>query len=162
MHRLLVLAQRVGALGADGTTPAAKPRHNNISEQDVAFARKAAVQTSVLMRNEAAALPIDFSKYTKVALIGNNASVARTQGGGSATVMPKTVVTPLQALKKLLGDKLSYSIGAVVQHGLAELPKDELRNPITGEAGAHLELLGEDGEPIFTETRGGRDRKSVV
>ncbi len=155
VHRLLVLAQRVGALGADGTTPAAKPRHNNISEQDVAFARKAAVQTSVLMRNEAAALPIDFSKYTKVALIGNNASVARTQGGGSATVMPKTVVTPLQALKKLLGDKLNYSIGAVVQHGLAELPKDELRNPITGEAGAHLELLGEDGEPIFTETRGG-------
>jgi beta-glucosidase len=155
VKRMILLAIRVGAIGADGSTPAPKPRHNNISDQDVAFARKAAVQTSVLLRNEEQSLPIDFTKFGKVALIGNNASVARTQGGGSATVMPKTVVTPLQALKKLLGDKLSYSIGAVVQHGLAELPKDELRNPITGEAGAHLELLGEDGQPIFTETRGG-------
>jgi beta-glucosidase len=155
IKRLILLAIRVGAIGADGSTPSPKPRHNNISDQDVAFARKAAVQTSVLLRNEDEALPLDFSKYGKVALIGNNAALARTQGGGSATVMPKTVVTPLQSLKALLGDKLSYSIGAVVQHGLAELPKDELKNPVTGEAGAHLELLDENGETFFTETRGG-------
>jgi beta-glucosidase len=155
VKRMILLAIRVGAIGADGSTPAAKPRHNNISDQDVAFARKASVQTSVLLRNEDEALPIDFSKYAKVALIGNNAELARTQGGGSATVMPKTVVTPLQALKKLLGDKLSYSIGAVVQHGLAELPKGELTNPLTGEQGAHLELLDETGNAFFTESRGG-------
>ncbi len=155
VKRLILLAIRVGAIGADGTVPEAKPRHNNIAAQDVAFARKAAVQTSVLLKNDAQTLPLDLSKVGKVALIGNNASVARTQGGGSATVMPKTVVTPLEALKGLLGDKLKYSIGAVVQHGLAELPKQELRDPITGSQGAYLELLGEDGAPIFTETRGG-------
>lgn len=155
VKRLILLAIRVGAIGADGTVPEAKPRHNNIAAQDVAFARKAAVQTSVLLKNDARTLPLDLSKVGKVALIGNNASVARTQGGGSATVMPKTVVTPLEALKGLLGDKLKYSIGAVVQHGLAELPKQELRDPITGSQGAYLELLGEDGAPIFTETRGG-------
>ncbi len=155
VKRMILLATRVGAIGADGTVPEAKPRHNNIAAQDVAFARKAAVQTSVLLKNDAQTLPLDLSKVGKVALIGNNASVARTQGGGSATVMPKTVVTPLEALKGLLGDKLKYSIGAVVQHGLAELPKQELRDPITGSQGAYLELLGEDGAPIFTETRGG-------
>ncbi|MEY4993152.1 MAG: hypothetical protein RIS82_274 [Actinomycetota bacterium] len=155
VKRLILLAIRVGAIGADGTVPEAKPRHNNIAAQDVAFARKAAVQTSVLLKNDAQTLPLDLSKVGKVALIGNNASVARTQGGGSATVMPKTVVTPLEALKGLLGDKLKYSIGAVVQHGLAELPKQELRDPITGSQGAYVELLGEDGAPIFTETRGG-------
>ncbi len=155
VKRLILLAIRVGAIGADGTVPEAKPRHNNIAAQDVAFARKAAVQTSVLLKNDAQTLPLDLSKVGKVALIGNNASVARTQGGGSATVMPKTVVTPLEALKGLLGDNLKYSIGAVVQHGLAELPKQELRDPITGSQGAYLELLGEDGAPIFTETRGG-------
>ena len=155
VKRMILLAIRVGAIGADGSTPAAKPRHNNIADKDVAFARKAAVQTSVLLRNEDETLPLNFNEFGKVALIGNNASLARTQGGGSATVMPKTVVTPLQALKKLLGDKLTYSIGAVVQHGLAELPKDELHNPITGEAGAHLELLDENGTTFFTETRGG-------
>ena len=155
VKRMILLAIRVGAIGDNGSTPAQKPRHNNISEQDVAFARKAAVQTSVLLRNEGEALPIHFDQYAKVALIGNNASLARTQGGGSATVMPKTVVTPLQALKKLLGDKLTYSIGAVVQHGLAELPKDELHDPIAGEAGAHVELLDENGKPFFTETRKG-------
>jgi len=155
VKRMILLAIRVGAIGADGSTPVAKPRHNNIADKDVAFARKAAVQTSVLLRNEDETLPLNFNEFGKVALIGNNASLARTQGGGSATVMPKTVVTPLQALKKLLGDKLTYSIGAVVQHGLAELPKDELHNPITGEAGAHLELLDENGTTFFTETRGG-------
>ena len=155
VKRLLLLADRVGALGEAGTTPAAKPRHNNISEQDVAFARKAAVQTSVLLRNENESLPIDFGTVGSVALIGNNASLARTQGGGSATVMPKTVVTPLQALKKLLGDKLTYSIGAVVQHGLAELAKEELQNPVTGESGAQVELLDENGQPFLVETRKG-------
>ena len=155
VKRLILLGIRVGAIGADGATPAAKPRHNNISERDVAFARKAAVETSVLLRNENDALPIDFSAVGSVALIGNNASLARTQGGGSATVMPKTVVTPLQALKKLLGDKLTYSVGAVVQHGLAELPKDELKNPVTGESGAQVELLDASGNVYFTETRKG-------
>lgn len=153
VKRIIGLGFRVGAISLDGSTPLGKPRTNTISDRDVAFARKAAVQTAVLLRNEEHTLPLDFSMITRVALIGNNAAVARTQGGGSATVLPNTVVTPLQALRKLLGDKVTYNLGAVVQHGLAELPIGEMRNPFTGEQGAQLELIGQDGKAFFTESR---------
>jgi beta-glucosidase len=150
--RLLTLAQHVGALGADGKTPVAVTRHNNIAAEGTAFARRVASEGSVLLENDGI-LPLDFGKVGKVALIGHNATAARTQGGGSATVNPVEVVTPFDALSKLLGDKLSYSIGAAVQQGIAELPRKEITNPVTGGAGVHVEFLDGNNEVIYTEER---------
>jgi beta-glucosidase len=151
--RLLLLGIRVGALSEDGVAPAAKQRHNEISTSNVAFARKAAIETSVLLTNRDSILPINFDNLGRIALIGNNALLARTQGGGSATVMPKTVVSPVEALGNILGEKLTYSIGAVVQHGLAELPRREIVNPATGEPGVLVEFLDENGHVFYTENR---------
>ena len=150
--RLLLLAKRVGALGKDGETPADLIRHNNISADGVAFARKAASEGAVLLENDGI-LPLDFAKFDKVAVIGHNANAARTQGGGSATVLPKTVVTPLAALKAQLGDKLSYSIGAAVQVGVAELSLKQLHNPVANTAGVHVEFEDENGKVLFAEER---------
>ena len=150
--RLLVLAQRVGAVGEDGVTPAAPVRHNEIAVDAVAFARRAASEGSVLLENDGI-LPINLKAAGKVSLSGHNASAARTQGGGSATVIPKTVITPLSALKAELGNSLSYSIGAVVQVGVSELPQKTLMNPITGNHGVHVEFLDADGEVIYVEER---------
>ena len=150
--RLLKLAERVGALGNDGSAPANPPRHNEISSEGVAFARRASSEGSVLLKNDGI-LPVNLQKVGKVALIGHNANAARTQGGGSATVMPKSVVTPLDALTAELGSKVSYSIGAVVQVGLSALSASQTVNPVTGSAGVHVEFLGEDQEVLFTEER---------
>jgi beta-glucosidase len=153
VRRLILLAIRVGAVGADGATPAQPPRNNNITAESRSFARRAASEGSVLLENDGI-LPIgDLAKKASVALIGHNAKAARTQGGGSATTLPELVVTPLDALKDLLGDKLTYSIGAVVQRGIGELNKALLSNPVTNNAGVQVEFLGSEGEVLHTEER---------
>jgi beta-glucosidase len=150
--RLLTLAQHVGAIGADGKTPAAPVRHNNIDVKGTAFARRVANEGSVLLENDGI-LPIDLTKVGKVALIGHNATAARTQGGGSATVHPLEVVTPFDALSAMLGDKLSYSVGAAVQQGIAELPRKEIINPVTGKNGVRVEFFDGEGNVIYSEDR---------
>ena len=152
INRLLLLAERVGALGNTGRAPTAPARHNEISAEGISFARRAVSEGSVLLKNDGV-LPLSFESLRQVALIGHNANAARTQGGGSATVLPKSVVTPLNALKNILGERVSYSIGAVVQVGLAPLNPTSLVNPVTGKPGVHVEFLGQAGEVLFTEER---------
>lgn len=153
IKRMILLAVRVGAIGGNGETPAQPARHNKIAAEGRAFARRAASEGAVLLENDGI-LPIaDLSRKNKVALIGHNAKAARTQGGGSATTLPEYVVTPLDALKELLGDKLTYSVGAVVQRGIAEINKASLKNPVTNGAGVHVEFLDGSGNTIFTEER---------
>ncbi|SMG19010.1 beta-glucosidase family protein [Agreia pratensis] len=148
--RLLALAARVGALeGFDAVVP-----EPVVVEDGIAFARTAEVEGAVLVRNENAELPWNASSLTSVAVIGHNARFARTQGGGSATVLPEKVVTPLDGLRSALPDAtVSYSVGAVVQEGIAELPLDRMTNPATGEPGAHVRFLDASGASIFDEDR---------
>ncbi|WP_165367451.1 glycoside hydrolase family 3 protein, partial [Phytoactinopolyspora endophytica] len=144
--RILALAERVGAL--DGGRPAEPERIDG-----VAFAREAAIEGSVLLRN-AAELPWEASALRHVAVIGNNARVARTQGGGSATVIPARVVTPLEAIREALpGARVDYALGAVVQEGVAEIPIAQLRNPETGELGLVATFLDADDNELFNEHR---------
>ncbi|MFG1820154.1 glycoside hydrolase family 3 protein [Kribbella sp. NPDC049174] len=145
--RLLTLAARVGALEGF-EKPAEVPDLDG-----VAFARSAAAEGSVLVRNEGE-LPWQASTLQRVAVIGHNARDARTQGGGSATVIPTSVVSPLDGLRAALPDAdVSYSLGAVVQEGVAELPLTTMTNPATGEPGARVRFLAADGAELFAEDR---------
>jgi beta-glucosidase len=152
--RILHLAARVGALeGFDPVAP--KPV---VVEDGIAFVREAAAQGAVLVRNEAAGggaeLPWDPQSLKKVAVIGHNAKFARTQGGGSATVLPERVITPLQGITAALpGAEVTYSVGAVVQEGIAEFPLSTMTNPVTGEPGARVRFLDEHGIELFHEDR---------
>ena len=58
--------------------------------------REAAAEGIVLLKNEQQALPLEPSHLTKVALIGPNAKVAQTTGGGSAQVNAHYAVTPFE------------------------------------------------------------------
>ena len=150
--RILRLAERVGALG--DTSPA-EPVH---VEDGPAFVREAAAEGMVLLENRAVdgspALPWDAAALGSVAVIGDNAANARTQGGGSATVLPAYTVSPLAGLRAALpGADVTYSVGAVSQTGLADLPLDQLTNPVTGTPGARVRFVDETGVELFAEDR---------
>jgi beta-glucosidase len=147
--RILQLAARVGAL--EGFPPV---QAGPVDREDpIAFAREASAAGTVMVKNDGV-LPLDASSGTRVAVIGHNARQARTQGGGSATVVPDKVVTPLDGIRAAFGaDKVSYSVGAVVQEGIAELPLDQITNPVTREPGLRVSFLDSDGGELFSEDR---------
>jgi beta-glucosidase len=120
---------------------------------EAAIDRKAAIEGTVLLENRGE-LPWDPDRLGAVAVIGDNAANARTQGGGSATVMPAYAVSPLDGLRAALpGTKVSYSRGAVVHEGVAELPLAQMTNPVTGQPGLRVRFLDADGTELFTEDR---------
>ncbi|MCU1407669.1 MAG: glycosyl hydrolase [Glaciihabitans sp.] len=148
VHRILHLAARVGAL--EGFESAAAPAH---VEDGISFVREAAAAGSVLLRNNGE-LPWDASSLGSVAVIGHNAREVRTQGGGSATVLPEKVVSPLDGLTAALPNStVSYALGAVVQEGIAAFPLETITNPATGEPGLRVRFLSKDGEELFVEDR---------
>ncbi|MEU1972616.1 glycoside hydrolase family 3 C-terminal domain-containing protein [Microbacterium sp. NPDC019599] len=144
--RLLLLAERVGALeGTEPKTPSAI--------DGVAFTREAEVAGTVLLANDGI-LPLDASSLTRIAVIGHNAREARTQGGGSATVLPERITSPLDGIRSAFpGADVRYELGAVVQEGVAEIPLDRLTNPLTGEPGVRVTFFDGEGAEIFAEDR---------
>jgi beta-glucosidase len=144
--RLLLLAERVGALGD------AAPQL--VDEVDgFAFARRAAAEGSVLLANNGI-LPLDPARIRRVAVIGHNADEARTQGGGSATVIPERVVNPLDGIRAAFPDaEVAYRLGAIVQEGVGPLRLECLTNPRTGGRGLAASLVDADGAEIFSEDR---------
>ncbi len=144
--RLLLLAERVGALrGSREVIPA--------PNDGVAFTREAAIEGTVLLRNDGV-LPLDASSLGSVAVIGHNAREARTQGGGSATVLPERVTSPLDGIRAALENaEVRYELGAVVQEGVAEFPPARLINPVTGDRGVRVTFLDADGAEMFAEDR---------
>ena len=152
--RILTLAARVGALaGFDPAVP--EPA---VVEDGVAFARQAEIAGAVLVRNQGPGggpeLPWAPDKLSRVAVIGHNAKFARTQGGGSATVLPERVITPLQGITAALpNSEITYSVGAVVQEGIAEFPLSAMTNPATREPGCLVRFLDAAGTELFRENR---------
>jgi beta-glucosidase len=147
--RLLHLAARVGALrGFDSKTRSTDP-----IEDGVEFAREAAAAGSVLLQNNGE-LPWAVDEVKSIAVIGNNARFARTQGGGSATVLPSTVISPLDGVRELFaGKQVTYAVGAVVQQGVAELPPASLINPHGNTPGVRVRFLDAEGIELFAEDR---------
>ncbi len=144
--RLLLLAERVGAL--DGTAPVVPA-----AVDGVALAHEAAVEGAVLLSNDGL-LPIGAGSITRIAVIGHNAREARTQGGGSATVIPERVVSPFDAIRHAVpGAEVTYSLGAVVQDGVAPFPLEQMTNPRTGEPGLTATWVDAAGAPLFAEDR---------
>lgn len=151
--RMLRLAARVGALESveagletDGT-----PANVDV-EADIDFAREAAAEGTVLVRNDGV-LPLG-PETKRIALSGQNAAFARTQGGGSATVIPKSTTSPLQGITEGFPDSnVTYSVGAITDSELMPISLDLMDNPETGKPGAHVEFLDADGQVIHFEER---------
>lgn len=151
--RILRLAARVGALA--GVAPVvAEPV---LAEDPVAFAREAAVAGAVLLTNRGE-LPWAPEELSSLAVVGHNAAVARIQGGGSATVIPETVVSPLDGLRAALPHTdITYATGAVVHSGVLPLPLKRMVNPHTGEPGVRVVFTDTAGAELYAEDRRASD-----
>ncbi|WP_260609971.1 beta-glucosidase [Streptomyces sp. WAC06614] len=109
VRNVLRLAARVGLLAGAPAVVTEPPA--GIDGQ--ALAREIAARSFVLVRNEGGVLPLDGSAGRTVALIGAAARDARVLGGGSATVFPERVVSPLDGLTAALpAGALTYAVGA--------------------------------------------------
>ncbi|MFD7435384.1 glycoside hydrolase family 3 protein [Streptomyces sp. NPDC059861] len=105
VRNVLRLAARVGVL--DGADPVVADLPAPVD--GTALAREIARRSFVLVRNEGA-LPL---RPGTVALIGAAARDARVLGGGSATVFPDHVVSPLDGLTAALPEgSVRYAVGA--------------------------------------------------
>jgi beta-glucosidase len=97
--RLLTVLDSIGALDDEGPgdeTATDRPEHRRV-------ARRAATESMVLLAN-VGLLPLDRAALRTVAVIGPNADRAQIMGGGSASLRPHYLVTPLEALRAALGD----------------------------------------------------------
>ncbi|WP_369169056.1 glycoside hydrolase family 3 protein [Streptomyces sp. R28] len=122
VRNVLRLAARVGIL--QGAEPVVTEHPEAVD--GIALAREIARRSFVLVRNEGA-LPL--RPNGTVALIGAAARDARVLGGGSATVFPARIVSPLDGLTAALPEgALTYAVGADPNTELAVADKGfELR-----------------------------------
>jgi beta-glucosidase len=126
--RILRLAARVGAL--DGLEAATPPARNWSEEELRTELRKTSAAGMVLVKNDGT-LPLQPSALRQVALIGPNAAIARTLGGGSATVFPSYVSSPLEGLRAALGNEVEIvqATGVRSSERTEVAPKELLQLP---------------------------------
>ncbi len=151
--RILRLAARVGALDE---IAAAVPSGSAWTEAAIkAELRSAAAAGFVLARNDGQILPLDAGTLHRVAVLGPNAAVARTLGGGSATVFPSHVVSPLDGLRAALGDDVEvvHAAGARAGDRLPIAPIDQLRVPETDDAGVEVVFFDAEGAELGRQQR---------
>jgi len=153
--RLLRLAARVGAL-KDVTGRAAEPWS---ADAVAAELRATAAAGFVLARNEPAAaplLPLDPTTVRRIAVIGANAAVPRTMGGGSATVFPPYAVSPLDGIRAAFGPdvEVEFARGGRACRRVPAAAAGLLRRA-DGRPGARLRFLAADGRTLRVEDRTG-------
>jgi beta-glucosidase len=75
------------------------------------LAREVAEKSLVLLKNERSALPLN--NVSRVAVIGRLGATPNTGDGGSSNTRPEYVVTPLEGLRKALGENaVAYDDGS--------------------------------------------------
>ncbi|MDM8084336.1 glycoside hydrolase family 3 C-terminal domain-containing protein [Cellulomonas cellasea] len=160
VRRLLLLAARVGALelaqGSRATADAPRDVRPDVDPDTVLLAREVEARGIVLASNDGV-LPLqppDTPGPRRIAVLGQAAVLPRTQGGGSATVVPSRVVTPVDGLRAALPDvEVAHATGALVHQGLLPFDLDTVRDPETGEPGVRTRFLAADGAVVLDEAR---------
>jgi beta-glucosidase len=85
------------------------------TEEHAKAGLKIAEEGIVLLQNNNNILPINLSKNKKIAVIGENAIKMMTVGGGSSSLKARYEITPLEGLKKRIGNQaeIVYARGYV-------------------------------------------------
>jgi beta-glucosidase len=139
-----------------------KPKRKSFSDtagDRLAVARDAASEAITLLKNEDGILPIQEDQVRKIAVIGGCAKTPFIQGGGSSRVTVSHLETPLEAIQKTAGDKVSFAAGYQWGDWAArpEVTRYKETLDTASEADVVLVFVGES-EKIETE---GTDRSSI-
>lgn len=130
-----------------------------------ALTRRAAVAGTVLLRNAPLAatdqpvLPLDLEQIGSIAVIGPNAIVDRSMGGGSASLTPFGHRTLLDAVTERVAERssdiaVSYDAGVRIDRLTPVVRRSELTTP-SGEPGLRLEYINGtdwDGPAVIDTT----------
>lgn len=154
--RLFAARYRLGELGA----PAVKARPVDL-KRNAALALQAALQSVVLLKNDADTLPLQGKP--RIAVIGPNADTVETlEANYHAT--PRAPVTPLQGLRARFGaDRVTYAQGSPVAVGVpVPIPETALRTSATalaavGLTGTYFGNIDFSGKPRVTRVDRGVD-----
>jgi beta-glucosidase len=101
-----------------------------------AVALQGATEGIVLLKNAGSLLPLDARKIHSIAVIGPNAAVARTGGGGSSLVRPKVAIAPLDGIKERAGGgvDVNYTLGVGMEREDPAQDTPEVRAKLLKEA----------------------------
>jgi beta-glucosidase len=112
--------------------------HTQTGEVDTPEQQKVALEGAtegiVLLKNQNSLLPLDPAKIHSIAVIGPNALLARTGGGGSSLVRPSHAVSPLEGIQKRAGSAIQVTSalgvgmeGEDAAHDTPEARADDLK-----------------------------------
>jgi beta-glucosidase len=147
LRRLLLLAQRCGALGDLREYPEGLPAPDSQVRREQ-LTRLAASGMTVLT-NRDRALPLVAGQ--NVALIGRHALETATMGGGSAQVNAPYHVSVAEGLAALLGEgSLTVTDGVEVRTRQVPARPEFVTDPHTDTAGVGFTLLAGDGSVLET------------
>ena len=105
---VLKLLERAGRFSKDAPSTEERavdlPKHRQVI-------RKAGAEGAVLLKNESSILPIDPTKYRKIALLGPLAESAAAHGGGSASLNSHYKISPVEAIASRLSSDHELLVG---------------------------------------------------
>jgi beta-glucosidase len=144
LARLLLLAERVGALGTPRDHPAGLPAPDSAVRKEQLT--RLAAQGMTVLRNAGDTLPLEPART--VALIGRHAVETITMGGGSAQVNPPYQVSVAEGMTARLGDRVTVVDGVEVRTKPVPARGGFLVDPVTGRPGIRVTLLDADGAEL--------------
>jgi len=158
--RILRLAARVGGLHPenpnppDYPTPQLDPPDASAAYGPAEIARdlRATAAASFVLAGNTGLLPLDRSGLGRVAVIGPNAEVARTLGGGSATVFPPYTISPLDGLRAA-GLDVAFAPGALAHLRTSAARAPWLLRPDGTGPGTEVRFFAPSGELVGAEQR---------
>ena len=116
-------------MGLFSNPPTGNLSDNVSTPAHVAFARNAAEQGTVLLKNTGSTLPLSTHTTSSIAVIGADADAyAESAGGGSGHVYSPDVVTPLQGITARAGSgvTVSYAMGSGPYDAFPDIPQADL------------------------------------
>ena len=101
VRRLLGQYERIGLLDSRG-----QPADEREIQGHRSLAQEIAVRGTVLLKNANDTLPLSDTDVDRIAVLGPNADTAKTGGTGSSRVTPAQTVSPLQGVRRHVGDAI--------------------------------------------------------